>query len=575
MLGEEFVLKKLTEFLTRDFTLKEILNGIISFCQKLKYGLFFVIIFFFSWIYSTMYNFIDWDFWARITVGKIFFQLGKVLNKDIFSFTPTKSMWIDHEWGSGVVFYFLVDNFGGIGIMLFKILCYFLIVFLISKVIKLQNIKPNQHLNIVWYIFIIWGMFYGMANTVRCQMFTFVFFALWIYILERIKRGENRLLWTLPATMLIWANLHGGFVSGLGLLVIYGIGEFLNRKPFKKYFLILIPSALITIINPYGIDYWSFMFHATTMNRATITEWKPTDLFGPFSMFKGFKLYFILVALGVTSLVTKTISSFVSSLKKNKAETKDFKSLIKDSILSTNFDATKYIIVAVTMYLALKHIKMQALFVIASGCFLYHDFYGIFTFVRNVIVSKFGDIWDKVFSGLAMTKTVLVYTLLVASGMFLVPKTTLNVEAWPSKYPVGSVEFVKQNKIEGNLVTVFHFGSYAIWKLFPQNLLAEDGRYEEVYPEEVHNLVFNFNYRATPDWEAIYKKYPVDVIILEKANYSYPEMQKNPYWKEVYSDIITGVFVPAKKAKNSYIYPVLDRSLYEDKLFETSINFLD
>jgi len=43
-----------------------------------------------------------------------FFQTGTVLKKDIFSYLPTKDLWVDHEWGSGVVFTFL-QNFSANG----------------------------------------------------------------------------------------------------------------------------------------------------------------------------------------------------------------------------------------------------------------------------------------------------------------------------------------------------------------------------------------------------------------------------------------------------------------------------
>src|SRR5512136_2581501 len=58
----------------------------------------------------------DFDLWARLAVGSIVFQTGHVLKQDIFSYLPTKALWIDHEWGSGVVLYGFVRCFGDHGL---------------------------------------------------------------------------------------------------------------------------------------------------------------------------------------------------------------------------------------------------------------------------------------------------------------------------------------------------------------------------------------------------------------------------------------------------------------------------
>ena len=63
----------------------------------------------------------DYDLFARLEVGEIFFKLKTVLLQDPFSYTPTHT-WYDHEWGSGVVFYFILKYFKPIGIILFQAL---------------------------------------------------------------------------------------------------------------------------------------------------------------------------------------------------------------------------------------------------------------------------------------------------------------------------------------------------------------------------------------------------------------------------------------------------------------------
>ena len=44
----------------------------------------------------------DYDLWTRLIVGNHFLANGKVMMNDIFSYSPTH-IWLDHEWGSGVI----------------------------------------------------------------------------------------------------------------------------------------------------------------------------------------------------------------------------------------------------------------------------------------------------------------------------------------------------------------------------------------------------------------------------------------------------------------------------------------
>ena len=63
------------------------------------------------------YNTIDHDYWARLLQGNAFWQFGSIMNKDPFSYTQTH-LWLDHEWGSSIIFSFIQDNFGFIGILI-------------------------------------------------------------------------------------------------------------------------------------------------------------------------------------------------------------------------------------------------------------------------------------------------------------------------------------------------------------------------------------------------------------------------------------------------------------------------
>ena len=77
--------------------------------------IFYVLLLFQIIILGSFGNQIDYDFWARLIVGKSFFQTGTLFNNDFYSYGTTHKF-IDHEWGSSLIFYLIQDNFGDIGL---------------------------------------------------------------------------------------------------------------------------------------------------------------------------------------------------------------------------------------------------------------------------------------------------------------------------------------------------------------------------------------------------------------------------------------------------------------------------
>ena len=242
--------------------------------------------------------YLDFDLWARLIAGMGVVDGGHVLTQDFLSYTPVHT-WYDHEWGSGVVFYLVLKYFGANGLMLLQDILLFLIFFVAFKVVKLKT-KSDPY-NIIFFAFFILAALDTLNHPIRCHMFSFLLFTVFIYILEKVRiSGNKKLLILLPFLTILWNNLHGGVVAGLGLIGMYMFGEILNRKPYMEYLITLIFSTISLVINPWGIDYIKFLLHATTMERPTIGEWQGlfSQLHKKYQMtFKTFLLGTILIEL--------------------------------------------------------------------------------------------------------------------------------------------------------------------------------------------------------------------------------------------------------------------------------------
>ncbi|HKV83273.1 MAG TPA: hypothetical protein VJN88_01870, partial [Ktedonobacterales bacterium] len=98
--------------------------------------------------------------------------------------------------------------------------------------------------------------------TARAQLFSLPLTLLWSELLWRYWRtGDHRILWTLPAIMALWANLHGGFLAGLILLTTALAVAWLlptrraDANP-RHLSLALVGCALATLLNPWGLGLW-------------------------------------------------------------------------------------------------------------------------------------------------------------------------------------------------------------------------------------------------------------------------------------------------------------------------------
>lgn len=503
-----------------------------------KAFVFYVVLFLFILGFSTTASNYDLDLWARLIAGMGFVQTGHVLKHDFLSYTPTH-IWYDHEWGSGVVFYLVHQVFGVAGFLFLQTALVFLLFFTISKVIKLRGTTTTTSYNFLFYYFTFMAFSYVADMPVRCQLFSFLFFTVYLYILESARNGKLKLLWFLSPLMLLWNNLHGGCVVGLGLIVLYIVGELLNRKPFKNYIYALLGTLVVLPINPWGFEYLGFLFKANTMTRSMIMEWQ--SLLSKNTVITNisfnFKIFALVLLFFEADLIVKQIYA------------KNFK-----------LDATKFLVILTTLCFAIWHVKLIPFAVISLACFLYDDFYTIFnTLTRNAL--------DKI----AVAKEALVYVLILIFAVAAIKTNGFGPYLNVFRFPLRPVEFVKINNLKGNILQDFSSGSYMSYKLYPNNKIFMDGRYEEVYNPELLSMYNDFCV-ASPNWDKLLKLYPPDIIILSKKYDSFDKLKADRNWKLVFDDGESGVFVKSKNAKVHYEKPSGDINYYRQTLFDTSID---
>jgi len=510
--------------------------------SKIGQNLFYSALFLFILALCFVFNNVDPDFFARVMQGDAVLQTGHVLFNDPFSYTQTHA-WIDHEWGSGVIFAVIQKIFGYAGQVFLKAIILFFIIYLIIEIVNLNPKMKNKPLNFLFFVFVIYAFQTLLINGIRCHFFTFLFFTLFLYILEIVRKYEkNKLLYLMPLIMIFWANIHGGCVSGIGLLMIYALGEALNRKPFTKYLITALACSSVIIINPYGFEYIKFLLMATTMHRTGINEWNA--------------LFSTQLAnlLPVKIFVICSILLFIEKLFRN---------------IKFEHDFTEYITLLVVFYIGLSHIKQTPFVVITSMSFLYCEISFLYDSFKTKIFKNNTNSKIIIFARNFISLFFIMISLLVISSGNFVPKNT-------SYYPYKVVEFIKDNNLKGKLLNEFGIGSYLAYKLYPHMLIFMDGRYEEVY----YNILVIQNddfYIPTKNWEnTLNQDGGADYVIVRKKFMAYENilsLAKSGIYKEIFGDENYALFCKKELFKSSYLKKNYSETEYGKKFFDKIYKF--
>jgi len=127
--------------------------------------------------------------------------------------------------------------------------------------------------------------------TPRAEMFTVVLFAAALSVLwEQHETGGAR-LWLLPVLMVLWVNLHPGFIAGLGLLGAYVVLEISDmiaprtrlaaRLRLRRSWPWLAATCAATLLNPWGWNVYEVLLRqesAMATHAQLIMEWAPIPL---------------------------------------------------------------------------------------------------------------------------------------------------------------------------------------------------------------------------------------------------------------------------------------------------------
>jgi len=451
---------------------------------------------------------VDPDLWGHLKFGEDMFTQQALPRYDAYSYSSYGAPWINHEWLSELIFYLIFNSAKSAALIAFKLLAGLFITFLLYISI-IKNTK-SIYLRLLFMAFSLSLICQGFS--LRPQIFTYVFFTGLVFLIDNFENTKDaRWLSPLPVIFLLWTNLHAGFLSGIGMLLIYAFYKLFKKEITKNLIFITIISLLATLINPYGAKIWLFTLGAVTKYRFYITEWRRVDLsLGYFDYF----------ALGLASAV-----GFLFSRRKR----------LGYEIAS----------ILIAFYFSFQHNRHVVLFAILASLYL------------PKYISSFAGDWfrryEKRFSQNIFIPIFVCLSLVFISATFYRGKNLLAIEIPQEKFPVNAVWFMKRNHITGNIFCSFDWAQMCIRELPATSKVFFDGRYETVYKDGLIRGFFEV-ISGKRNYKEFLKNYPpTDIMFLKKSEPLAQALSKDEGWVRIYSSSVAQIYLNDNKHNKNVI----------------------
>jgi hypothetical protein len=235
----------------------------------------------------------DGDTGWHIRNGELILSSHHVTRVDPFSSTMQGQPWYAWEWFYDAVIAKIHGWYGLNGVVFASAV---VIALTFSLMFRLAQARGGT-LIVTFLISLLAVAASSIHFLARPHIFSWLLTLLWFHLLdtsETTPSGGKSLLW-LPLLMLLWVNIHGGFLMGFFLLGIYALTNFLcflrsknpaergvTRKRFIRIVLIGMVSAWASVMNPFGfhlyVHIYRYLSNRFLMNQ--INEFQSPNFHG-------------------------------------------------------------------------------------------------------------------------------------------------------------------------------------------------------------------------------------------------------------------------------------------------------
>ena len=228
----------------------------------------------------------DGDTPMHIGAGNWMIDHRAIPSVDPFSFTRAGAPWVAHEWLAELVMATAFRLAGWSGVLAATALAASLAVFNLAR-----HLGRRLPAGATTVLLVLAAGCFTPDLLARPHILALPVFEAWTAGLFA-ARDENRPPpWRLLPLMVLWANLHGGFIIGLALVGPLAIEAALTQPARWRGIAVswggfLLAATCAALLTPHGLTGLIFPFQLARMDGLSdIGEWRPTD-FGTLTVFE-------------------------------------------------------------------------------------------------------------------------------------------------------------------------------------------------------------------------------------------------------------------------------------------------
>jgi hypothetical protein len=459
----------------------------------------------------------DVDPWLRILFGRATLAHGHAPLRETYSYTAFGHPWWDHEWLTEVILAAIYDTLGILGLKLLKFACSSAI----AALLALAQAETGASVGIQLPILLATAI--GLAPFVqyRPQLFSFLFTSALLALLARDNYRHAGSLWLAVPICMLWANLHGAFFVGLGILGTYtsavAIEDLLARRGLRrgvKLAGVTLAAAVATLVNPYGVRLWTTVLGSSGRWMSGLdTQWRPTTAILVEQFHSSLATFLCLM---VVLAATATLVIFL-------ALRPDGDDLPLVAVAA---------VVTVSGFAAIRNLPLQAIAIVAP------------------LARRASLVFDHAYdadSPAEQPRRPLIHELVIAAIALAVAVQTGEFSRTLTSTintPSGAVAFMRQHDLHGNVLCDFGWAAYFISREAPKSRIFIDGREDMAYPMQLLREYITFA-SGGPRASQVLQRYPPDYVLISPYTPAYRFMIKQQGWRLLYRDNIAALFARA------------------------------
>lgn len=475
----------------------------------------------------------DGDTGRHIQLGNFIVSTLSIPGTDVFSHTRFGQPLVPFEWLSEVIFAIVYGQLQLYGIALLVSAIVGLVLFILFRFML--------RLGVDYLVAIPFTLLAAAVSSIhwlaRPHIFT-ILLALAVYaLLELHQREGRRGVLAIPVIVLVWANLHGGFLLAFALVAIYLTGNLLyatlgaseesrrvSRDKTKALVAVGALSFLGSLANPSGL---SEIPHLIGYLRISYLVDSTLEYQTPNFHVARLQVFLLAILLFVAVL----------ALSRRKLSIIDLATLV--TLMAASLYSARNIPVFAVVTAPI--IGVQATHLLDDIRDSLESPEWLRTFAAAV--PQFSWKLTRV-EGLCNKHLWPIVVIAVFVGLGIRAETLGKgqILRFPhDRFPVSAVEYIKREGIRGNMFNELNWGGYLLYTLYPDYKVFIDGQtdfYGEALTREYARVA-----NVLPGWEQVLDRYDVRWVIFPTQSHLSWALSENPSWSLAYSDETASIFV--------------------------------